>query len=42
VISLFLNCAQVWTRVIRLFHRISGRPQVTLSRDPVRVSGSTK
>jgi len=37
VISLFLNCAQVWVRVIRFLHRISGRPQVTLSRAPVAV-----
>ena len=39
MISMFLNCAQVWVRIVRLYHRLTGRPQVTLNRAPVRVRG---
>jgi hypothetical protein len=34
---MFVNCAQVWVRLVRAFHRVTGRPQVTLSRPPVPV-----
>lgn len=37
MISLFLNCAKVWTRVVRVVQRVLRRPHVTLSRDPIPV-----
>jgi hypothetical protein len=42
VISMFVNCAQVWVRLVRAFHKVTGRPQVTLSRPPVLVRSSTE
>lgn len=29
MITLYLNCAQVWVRLVRLWCRITRRPQVT-------------
>ena len=37
MISMFLNCAQVWVRIVRFVHKVTGRPQVTMSRAPVPV-----
>ena len=42
MISMFVNCAQVWVRIVRLYHRITRRPQVTLSRPPIAVARSHK
>ena len=35
MISMFVNCAKAWTRLVRAHHRITGRPQVTLDRPAV-------
>ena len=35
MISMFVNCAQAWVRLVRGFHRITGRPQIRFDR-PVR------
>jgi hypothetical protein len=40
MISMFVNCAKAWTRLVRAYHRVTGRPQVTLDRDPVTVRSS--
>lgn len=37
MISMFVNCAKVWTRLVRLVQRVLRRPHVTLSRPPVPV-----
>lgn len=37
MISMFLNCAKVWTRIVRVTYRIGRRPAVRLSRDPIPV-----
>ena len=37
MISLPVRCAQAWVRIVRLLHRVSGRPQVTLDRAPIPV-----
>ena len=42
MISMFVNCAQVWVRIVRFVHRVSRRPQVTLSRPPVPVRSPAK
>lgn len=39
MISMFVNCAKAWVRLVRFFHRVTGRPQVTLARPPVAVRG---
>jgi hypothetical protein len=35
VITLYLNCAKVWTRLVRLTCRITRRPQVTYEAPPL-------
>jgi len=40
MISMFLNCAKVWTRLVRLVYRLARRPAVTLSRPPIPVNGA--
>jgi hypothetical protein len=37
MISMFVNCAKAWTRLVRAYHRVTGRPQVTLDRARVTV-----
>lgn len=32
MISMFVNCAQAWVRIVRLYHRVTGRPQVRFDR----------
>jgi hypothetical protein len=39
MISMFVNCAKAWVGLVRFFHRVTGRPQVTFSRPPVEVRG---
>ena len=39
MISMFVNCAQAWGRIVRGFHRVTRRPQVTYDREPVTVRG---
>ena len=34
MVSMFVNCAQAWVRLVRLFHRVTRRPQVTFDRPP--------
>jgi len=34
VISMFVNCAKAWSRLVHTYHRVTGRPQVTLDRAP--------
>ncbi len=41
MISMFLNCAKVWTRLVQSFHRVTGRPQVTLDR-PAPPTGAVR
>lgn len=41
MISMFLNCAKVWTRLVRFVYRVGGRPPVTLSRAPKVVQSGT-
>jgi hypothetical protein len=35
MISMYLNCAKVWTHLVRLVCRITGRPQVTYAAPPL-------
>lgn len=42
MISLFFNCAKVWTHLVKWLCRITGRPHVTLSREPIPVRTSAK
>ncbi len=35
MISMFVNCAQAWVRLVRLFHRATRTPQVAFDRPPV-------
>jgi len=35
VISMYLNCAQVWVRLVRLWCRVTRRPQVTYVAPPM-------
>lgn len=37
MISMFLDCAKVWTRLVRAVYRLGRRPAVTLSRPPIPV-----
>jgi len=32
MISMFVNCAQAWVRLVRAYHRVTGRPQVVFDR----------
>jgi hypothetical protein len=34
MISMYLNCAQVWVRLVRLWRRLTRRPQVTYGAQP--------
>ena len=40
VISMFVNCAQAWVRLMRCYHRVTGRPQVSFDL-PARVPPPT-
>lgn len=42
MISMFVNCAKAWVRLVRAYHRITGRPQVTLDRPAVAVRGARR
>jgi hypothetical protein len=42
MISMFVNCAKAWTRIVRFVYRVGRRPPVTLSRDPVPVTPRSK
>ncbi len=35
MITLYLNCAQVWVRLVRLVCKVTGRPQVTYEAPPL-------
>ncbi len=35
MITMYLNCAQVWVRLVRLWCRITRRPQVTYEAPPM-------
>lgn len=35
MISMYLNCAQVWVRLVRLWCRVTRRPQVTYEAPPL-------
>lgn len=35
MISMYLNCAQVWVRLVRLWCRVTRRPQVTYVAPPM-------
>jgi hypothetical protein len=35
VISMYLNCAKVWVRLIQLLSRVTGRPQVRPEAPPL-------
>jgi hypothetical protein len=36
VISLYLNCAKVWTRLVRAVCRLTGRPPVSYEAPPIQ------
>jgi hypothetical protein len=40
MISMFVNCAQAWVRLVRTYYRVTGRPQVSFDR-PARVPPPT-
>ena len=42
MITLFVNCAKAWTHLVRFLCRVTGRPQVTLSRKPIPVRPTPK
>lgn len=42
MISMFVNCAKAWTRLVRAYHRVTGRPQVTLDRPAVATRGARR
>lgn len=46
MITLYLNCAQVWVRLVRLWCRVTRRPQVTYvapeQRGPARSTGAAR
>ncbi len=35
MITLYLNCAKVWVRLVQLVCRVTGRPQVTYEAPPM-------
>jgi hypothetical protein len=37
MISMFVNCAKAWTRLVRFVYGVRRRPAVTLSRPPIPV-----
>ncbi len=39
MISMFVNCAQAWVRLVRAVCKLTGRPQVRDYRPPVEVKG---
>lgn len=40
MISMFVNCAQAWVRLVRSYHRVTRRPQVTYDRPAPAVGGA--
>lgn len=42
MITLYLNCAQVWVRLVRLVCRITRRPQVTYDAPPMPASSTAR
>lgn len=41
MISMFVNCAQAWVRLVRLYHRVTRRPQVRFDRPANTVAPPT-
>ena len=41
MVSMFVNSAQAWVRLVRLFHRVTRRPQVTFDR-PAPTTGPAR
>lgn len=42
MISMCLNCAKVWTHLVRFVCRITGRPQVTYAAPPLEDRGAPR
>jgi len=42
VISMYLNCAKVWTHLVRFVCRITRRPQVTYQAPPLDPRGASR
>jgi hypothetical protein len=41
MISMFVNCAKAWSRLVQTFYRVTRRPQITLDR-PVPPTGAVR
>ncbi|MDY7101429.1 MAG: hypothetical protein S0880_09605 [Actinomycetota bacterium] len=42
MISMFVNCAKAWTRLVVAYHRVTRRPQITWNRPAPAVRGARR